>query len=294
MTKQRRADLLLVMVTSFWGASYYLADLCMTELPPLNLSALRFGIGFLLLAVIFRKNVLGVNRTTLKYSVLVGIALTGTYVFYGYGLPLTSLTNAAFVCALPVVTTPLFDYLFFRNKPSRRFFWALMLCTAGLAMLTLGNNFRPAIGDVICMGVPICYAFDLLLTDKAVNDPAVDPLGLGIWQLGVAAVITGTCSLFLEQPCLPQSTGVWAALLFLAVFCTGIAFAMQTTQQKYTTASHVGLIFTLEPLFAAIVNFIFANERLSPRGYAGAALMMFSLILMEIDLPKLLKKSNKK
>ncbi len=292
MTKQRRADLLLVMVTAFWGASYYLADLCMTELPPLNLSALRFGMGFVLLGAIFRKNVVHVNRVTLKYSLFVGIALTGTYVFYGYGLPLTSLTNAAFVCALPVVTTPLFDFLFFRNRPSKRFAAALVICTVGLAMLTLGDNFRPAIGDVICMGVPVCYAFDLLLTDKAVGDPQVDPLGLGIWQLGVAAVITGAFSLILEQPLLPHSPNIWAAALFLGIFCTGIAFVMQSTQQKYTSASHVGLIFTLEPVFAAIVNFIFAGERLNARGYAGAVLMMLSLVMMEIDLPKLLKKEK--
>lgn len=292
MTKQRRADLLLVMITAFWGASYYLADLCMTELPPLNLSALRFGMGFLLLGAVFRKNVIHVNRATIRYAIPVGIALTGTYVFYGYGLPLTSLTNAAFVCALPAVTTPLFDFLFFRHKPSRRFMWALVLCTAGLALLTLGDNFRPAIGDVICMGVPVCYAVDLLLTERAVNDPRVDPLGLGIWQLGVAAAITGAFSLVLEQPRLPESPAVWGAFLFLAVFCTGVAFVLQTTQQKYTSATHVGLIFTLEPLFASIVNFIFANERLAPRGYLGAALMMLSLLLMEIDLPQLLKEKD--
>lgn len=292
MTKQRRADLLLILVTAFWGASYFLSDLCLTELPPLNLSALRFTMAFVLLGSVFWKNVAHISRATLKYSILVGIALTGTYVFYGYGLPLTSLTNAAFVCALPVVTTPLFDFLFFHNRPSKRFTGALVVCTVGLAMLTLGDNFRPAIGDIICMGVPVCYAFDLLITDRAVRDPEVDPLCLGVCQLGVVAVITGVMSLILEQPRLPASTTVWGAAILLGIFCTGIAFVVQTTQQKFTSASHVGLIFTLEPLFAAIVNFLFANERLSTRGYLGAALMMLSLVMMEIDLPQLLKKKK--
>ena len=32
MSKQRKADLLLVMVTAFWGVSYFLMDLCLTDL----------------------------------------------------------------------------------------------------------------------------------------------------------------------------------------------------------------------------------------------------------------------
>ena len=51
------------------------------------------------------------------------------------------------------------------------------------------------------------------------------------------------------------------------------------------TANHVGLIFTLEPVFATIVAFLFAKEVLAPRGYLGMALMLLSLLLMELDLP---------
>ena len=36
MSRQRKADLLLVLATAFWGVSYYLLDLCLTELQPLT------------------------------------------------------------------------------------------------------------------------------------------------------------------------------------------------------------------------------------------------------------------
>ena len=45
MNRQRKADLLLVMVTAFWGVSYFLVDLCLTDLPPLTLNAFRFSGG---------------------------------------------------------------------------------------------------------------------------------------------------------------------------------------------------------------------------------------------------------
>ena len=292
VSKQKRADLLLVLVTAFWGASYYLSDLCLNDLPPLNLTAFRFGSAFILLGIPFWKSLAHINRQTLWYSFLVGLALAGTYVFYGYGLPLTSISNASFVCALPVVFTPVFDFIIHRNRPGRNFGIALIVCTLGLALLTLGDSLRPAVGDLICLGVPICYSIDLLLTEKAVNDPAVDPLALGVAQLGVVAVITLAFSLLLEKPHLPTTPASWGAALFLGILCTGVAFVIQATQQKYTTATHVGLIFTLEPVFSCIVAFIFANERLSARGYIGAELMLFSLIMMEVDFSALFKRKK--
>ena len=292
MSKQRRADLLLVMVTAFWGASYYLSDLCLTDLPPMTLNAFRFISAFLLLGIIFWKKVIRVNRRTLYYSLLVGLALSGTYVFYGYGLPLTSISNASFICALPVVFTPVFDFLIHRNRPGKSFGIALVVCTVGLALLTLQDSLRPAVGDIICMGVPICYSLDLLITEKAVKDPEVDPLGLGVCQLGVVAVIMLMFSLFIETPHLPTTPAIWGAVLFLGILCTGVAFVIQSTQQKYTSASHVGLIFTLEPVFSCIVAFFLANERLSARGYIGAALMLLSLVMMEVDFGALLKRKK--
>ena len=53
MNKQKRADLLLVMVTFFWGASYYLTNLCLTDLQPMNLNAFRFLSAFAVLGVVF-------------------------------------------------------------------------------------------------------------------------------------------------------------------------------------------------------------------------------------------------
>ena len=49
-------------------------------------------------------------------------------------------------------------------------------------------------------------------------------------------------------------------MIFLSVFCTGVAFIIQAVAQQYTTAAHVGIIFTLEPVFSGIVAFIFAER----------------------------------
>ena len=130
----------------------------------------------------------------------------------------------------------------------------------------------------------------MLVTEKAVKLPEVDAMTLGVCQLGVAGVLMLLVSALVEQPRLPSSPKIWGAAIFLGLFCSGVAFVIQAVAQQYTTASHVGVIFTLEPVFSAIVAYFFANEKLLPRGYIGAVLMLLSLLVMEMNWGALFKK----
>ena len=290
MTRQRKADLLLVLVTGFWGCSYYLSDMALEEMPPFALCAFRFLLAFALLGIALFPRLRRVSRKTLLWAVPAGLSLTLTYIGATVGLLYTSISNAGFICSLPVVTTPILSFLVYRKKPEKRMLLCLLLCAAGLALLTLGDDFRPAPGDLICLLCALGYGINLLVVERAVRLPEVDALQLGVFQQLVTGAAMLALSVLFETPCLPRTAAGWGSALFLSIFCTGIAFAITAVQQKHTSAVHVGLIFTLEPLFSAIVAFFLAGERLTARGYMGAALMMLSLVAMEDGLPILKKK----
>ena len=127
MSNQRKADLALVLVTLFWGVSYYLVNLCLAELQPMNLNAFRFLLAFLVLGPIFWKKLRNASRATLKYSVIIGALLVGVYAGATYGVAYTSISNAGFICALPVVFTPLLDFAVNRRKPGKKLAVALVM-----------------------------------------------------------------------------------------------------------------------------------------------------------------------
>ncbi|MBQ6900180.1 MAG: DMT family transporter [Firmicutes bacterium] len=292
--KQFQADLMLMLVTLCWGVSYYLMDLCLVEMDPFTLNAYRFLVAFFIAVALSWNKVKTVNKTTLKYSVMVGIALVFVYMGATFGVKYTSLSNSGFLCALTVVFTPVFGSLFLKQKQDRKVVFAVILCLIGIALLTLKDDFsinkENLKGDLLCIMCAMAYAIDLLLTEKAVSHEEVNAYQLGVFQLGV----TGVCNLFLaiitEEPHLPGTTTVWASMLFLAIFCTGVAFVVQPIAQQYTTASHTGVIYALEPVFATIVAVIFANEILSTKSYLGAFIMMASIFVMELDLKGILSK----
>ena len=296
MSKQVRADGILILVTLCWGVSYLLMDISLEELDPFTLNAFRFLGAFAIAALVSFKKIRTVNKTTLKYSLLVGFALVFVYIGATFGVKYTSLSNSGFLCALTVVFTPILAWLFFKKAPGKKLTFVVILCFIGIALLTLGDDFSINMehlkGDLLCLMCAVAYAADLLLTEKAVSHEEVAAYNLGVFQLGVTGAVNLIMALRVETPQAPQTMEVWSAVIFLSVFCTGVAFVLQPVAQQYTTASHVGVIFTLEPVFAAVVAYFFAGEILSFKAYLGAALMLASSFIMEIDF-KTLKKKKK-
>ena len=294
--KQVRADLMLVLVTLCWGVSYYLMDLSLEDMDPFTLNAHRFLGAFIIAVLLSWKKIKTVNRTTLKYSVLVGIALVFVYIGATFGVKYTTLSNSGFLCALTVIFTPIIAWIFLKQRPDKKLSLVVIMCTVGIAFLTLNDDFSINManlkGDLLCIGCGVAYAIDLLVTERAVAHEKVDAFQLGVFQLGVTGAFNLVMAFLAETPHFPTTPATWGSVLFLAIFCTGLAFIIQPIAQQYTTAAHTGVIFTLEPVFSAIVAAIFAGEILSLKSYFGAALMLASIFIMEIDFDGLKKKKK--
>ncbi len=294
--KQMKADIMLILVTLCWGVSYYLMNICLGDMDPFTLNSFRF-LGAFAIAVIFSWNkIKKVNKETFRYSIIVGIALVFVYIGATFGVKYTSLSNSGFLCALTVIFTPLIAWFFLKEKPDRKLSLVVLMCLAGIALLTLKDDFsinkENLRGDLLCIMCGLAYAIDLLVTEKAVSREKVDAYLLGVFQLGVTGTLNLLMAFLFETPHLPTTGTVWASAIFLAVFCTGVAFIVQPIAQQYTTASHTGVIFALEPVFAGIVAAVFAHEILSLKSYIGALLMVASIFIMEIDFESIKNKKE--
>lgn len=283
MTKQLKADLMLILVTFAWGVSYYLMDVSLGDMDPFTLNAHRFLIAFFIAIIFTFPKLRSINRETLWYSFVIGTILVFVYIGATFGVLYTSLSNVGFLCALSVVFTPILGYYIFGIVPSKKLRLVVVLCIVGIGLLTLDDQLKVAVGDLLCILCAFAYAFDLLITERAVKKPGVNAFQLGVFQLGFTGVWQLLLAFIFEEPHLPTNTTVWASVLFLAIFCTGIAFIVQTVAQQYTTANHVGVIFTLEPVFAGFVAFFIAGEVLLPRAYVGALLLISGCFIMEIN-----------
>lgn len=279
MNIQRKADLALIMVVMFWGTSNLLTKVGLGDLSEFNLIALRFVTAFGLTAVIFRKRLAAVDLRTVKRAAMLSVVLFLVYIFATFGVRYTTVSNAGFLTCLAGIIVPMINYAVFRIKLDKMTVVSIVMALAGVWMLIAGTSITFNLGDILCILCSVAFAAHILVTERFTKE--VDSVALGVIQLGFVGVYAVVFSFMLETPTLPVSVSNWMVILGLSVFSTAIAFVTQTVAQKYTTATHTGLIFTFEPLFSVLIAYIFLGEILSIRGYAGAALMLASLMLIE-------------
>ncbi|WNY26587.1 DMT family transporter [Methanolapillus ohkumae] len=282
MTTQKKADLLMFLVVFFWGLSYLFTKAGIEALPIFNFIALRFGLGFIVAALVFSKHFFKINSKTIRCGVILGFLLFLTLAGVNYGIQHTTISNVGFLGSLTVIFVPIFSSLIYKKIPEKKIIIASIFATVGIALMTLEGSLGVGIGDLICVLAAVVYSFHILISKRFVDSDGVDSLNLGIIQLGFTSIFGLVLSLLLEDPFIPTEINLWVPIIFLGLFCSAFGFVAQTVAQKYTTPSHIGLIFALEPVFAAIFAYFFAGEHLLPIQYAGAAVVFFSVIFAEL------------
>ncbi|WP_236333087.1 DMT family transporter [Paenibacillus auburnensis] len=278
--KPLKAELLLLIVTMFWGSSYIFMKMGLGTLGEFNLIALRFVLAFILAAILFHKRLRSINIRTLRYGALLGFLLLGVFTCITFGLQTTTTSNAGFLVALTVIFVPMLDVLVFRKKVAAAQVFGAILAIAGIGLLTLNSALHIQPGDFLCILSALFYAVQILVTSKAVK--SCDSLNIGILQLGFVSGYALVLSAIFETPHLPSTMPGWIAILALGILCSACGFILQPVAQKFTTPTRTGLIFSLEPVFAAFFGYWFAGEQLSMQGYAGAALVMLGIVASEL------------
>ncbi|AWP28046.1 DMT family transporter [Paenibacillus glucanolyticus] len=287
--KPLKADLMILFITICWGSSYLFMKMGLDTLGEFNLIALRFGLAFILAAAIFHPRLRQVNLRTIRYAMLLGSILFIMFTALTFGLKTTTTSNAGFLISLTVVFVPLIHTFLFKKKIEKKLIASILLALTGIALLTIQLPFTFKIGDLFCIAAALCYALHINVVSSAAQK--VDTLSLGILQLGFTGLYAFVMSLILETPVLPSTTHGWIAILVLSVVCSALGFILQTIAQKYTTATRTGLVFSLEPVFAAMFGFWFAHEIMNSVQYFGAALVFLSVVIASVEV-NTLKRSN--
>ncbi|MGM9992578.1 MAG: DMT family transporter [Candidatus Bruticola sp.] len=276
---QRTADLVMICIAMAWGTSYLFMKLGLEVMPPLSVLAVRFWIAFAVVSAIFFKH-LQCSWTIIGGGALLGLFTYAMCALLILGLKTTTASNAGFLTSTAVVMVPILHALLTKRWPNISVIAGTVCTAAGIGLLTLQKSLVFYEGDILCFLGAIVYAFYIILTDKL--SKGNDGLQLGIWQLGFAALYSSVSAMLFEIPSLPSNVLGWTAVLGLSLIGSAFAFVAQPIAQKYTTPEHTGVLFSLEPVFAALFAFIFLHETISGRGCLGVVFVLIGIVIVSL------------
>ncbi|MFR3877293.1 MAG: EamA family transporter [Collinsella sp.] len=80
----------------------------------------------------------------------------------------------------------------------------------------------------------------------------VDPLSLGVWQLGFGGLFSGIAACVFGGFALPSTPSEIVVVVALALICSAYGFITQTLVQPHVPAETTGFAFSLEPVCSAV------------------------------------------
>lgn len=155
-----------------------------------------------------------------------------------------------------------------------------ILAVAGMAMLSIDENFQVASGDWIQLAGAFVWGVHVLLVSFFVGRH--DAIRLAFLQFVTCAVVSLALGAFFEEFSLQSIRLAAPALIYGGLFAVGVGYTLQVVAQKHAIASHAAIILSLEAVFAAIAGALFLDENLSLRGYAGCALMFIGMLAAQL------------
>jgi len=290
MSRSLKAHILLLAVVFVWGATFALVKSALADISPLLFNLFRMILAALSLALLYRSHIGHIDRPSLLMGAITGFFLATGYQFQTAGLRLTTPSKSAFITGLVVVIVPLLLVIPWlrptgTHAPHWNAYLGALTAFAGILLLTTparaGFDFTSINkGDLLTLGCSLGFSFHMLAI--AHYSPRMRFEHLAVLQVSFAALFMGITLPLFEHPFVHWTPRVVIALLIAALLATAVAFTVQSWAQQFIPATHTALLFTLEPVFAWLISFVFLGERLGLRSGAGALLILAGIALTEL------------
>ncbi len=281
-----RADFLMLITAMIWGTAFVAQRIGMDNIGPFLFTGLRFALGALALLplVMYQGRTAARHEPFLQRGLILGglsmgLALTLGINLQQVGLLFTSVTNSGFITGLYVIVVPLLG-LAIGHKTGLGTWLGAFLAVAGMALLSIGEDFTVASGDWIQLAGAFVWGVHVLLVSFFVSRH--DAIRLAFLQFATCAVVSLLLALIFEDI---NPASIWLAgpaLIYGGLFAVAVGYTLQVVAQKHAIASHAAIILSLEAVFAAIAGALFLEESLTLRGFMGCVLMFIGMLAAQL------------
>ena len=282
---------LLLTVALVWGSTFAIMKNSLGRIDVNSFLAWRFILAALIMALLRPQCFRHITPSFLLRGVIVGLLLGTGYIFQTFGLTLTTVAKTGFITGLYAVFTPLIAAAFFKHHISKVQWFAVGLATIGMGVLSL-RGFAIGLGELLVLFGALFFALHIIGLSRW--SPDRDPYALTMIQMATVGVLALFCS-FKSGFHAPHDRGVWVLVIYSAIAASAFAFIVQTWAQSFMSATSVGIVLTMEYIFAAIFGIILVHELLTWRVVIGGICMMAGLylvILFDAKLPSALPGSH--
>jgi drug/metabolite transporter (DMT)-like permease len=271
-----------------WGTGFFFGKIALAEMSVEHMVFYRFLFACSVLAPLVWLH--PARLTPAEWRVLLLASFLGVpvqFLVQFYGLSLTTVSHAALMVGTMPVLLAMAASLFAHEHLDAMGWLALVVSTAGVAMIVLGGT--PAIsygrgpsvvGDLLVV-LSLVIALGWILLNKRLmqrHPPVVvTSYGLLSGAAMLAVVVLATRGL---PPVHGVSGRAWLALAASGILCTATTTLLWNWGIHRVPASRAGVFLNLEPALGSILGVQLLGDRLGPFAWLGGGLIVTAAIAL--------------
>mgnify|MGYP000977727097 FL=1 len=278
----------ILLQSVIYGFGNPLTKIAFKSITPFWSLSVRFTIAFIVFMLFFGRRIIGsLKSVEPKVYLPAGICMATAYITCNLALSWTSATNVGFLMSLPVIFAPILALLIYKVKYRLIHIPVQIVVVIGLYLLCFdGEKLVFGKGEITALITAISIAGALVFGEESLKQ--LDAVALSAVQAGITALISLPCALIIENTeiLVHVTIPAWLVVLYLAIFCTNIAYMLQNSALKYISASTVSMLQCTQPILTAIISYLLLREKLSTLGIIGAAIIILCIIAENIITTK--------
>jgi drug/metabolite transporter (DMT)-like permease len=308
--KRTRAIIILTILTAVWGTTFSIVKNALVDVSPILFAAIRFVLSLSIFLAISKDSRKGIRilfvpanakeKFFRKQGLIIGSTLGLGYILQFAGLLTTTTSKSAFLTSTTVIWTPIFSKMIGHETFSFQKVFAVLLAIFGIVLLMHPYPINKiVIGDVLTLCCAFSFGIYILWLDK-IHKVANEVSGsehASVMMISAMQIFIGLiCILiimpFAESPHLAITGNAIFAILYTTIFATALSTFIQVMYQKEVTPTSAVLIYTLEPVVAAFIGYLWMSEKLNTGEFMGAMIIIGSMVIGQINFSSIKKRSG--
>ena len=275
-----QADLCLLVLAIFWGATFAVQKESLKYTGPLTLNVWRYTLAALVLGLVFLPRMRKITRREILAGLFLGTFLGLGNIGQMIGLKTVSSGKAGFITGLYLVLVPFLSWAWLKQPLRFSNLFGTFLATVGLGLFSLNEHFGLSPGDLWVLLSAVMFAGHVVgVTALSEGRDVVRVTVVQLLMVGLIALLPAT---YFETFTLRIPPPLWPYLAYMVLIPSALGFTVHLWAQPKTTPVRAGLIMGTEAIFAALVGWAWAGETLSPKEFFGGGLMFVGIIVVEV------------
>jgi drug/metabolite transporter (DMT)-like permease len=279
--------LLILLAVIFWGSSFIATKIALKELSPETIISLRLIIAsvFLFFTAIVYKKDFSINLKS--HGVIFILALIAVFhlMIQVTGLKYTTASNTGWIIGTAPIFMAILAAIFFREKIGLLKISGIIIAMFGLLLLIGKGNITNIDliknkGDLLVLASAFTWGVYSMVNKKI--SLSYSPL-MTIFYLFVMMVII-IIPFNLNEASINSvvhlSLNGWISILFLGLFCSGIAYVIWAYSLRDLESAKVGAFLYFEPLVTVLAAWVLLSESITVLMILSGAIITLGVVLV--------------